>query len=78
MYDPQRAVFSELFRTRARYSGVSLGQQLASRFWQVVFHRSSPWRCQRPFATWRVALYVMFMSVVTLAAILPRRPTRAA
>jgi putative copper export protein len=32
MYGPQAAFFSELFGTRVRYSGVSLGYQLAAPF----------------------------------------------
>ena len=32
MYGPQAAYFSELFGTRVRYSGASLGYQLASVF----------------------------------------------
>ena len=38
MYGPQAAFFSELFGTRVRYSGASLGAQLAS----VLGGRLSP------------------------------------
>jgi MHS family shikimate/dehydroshikimate transporter-like MFS transporter len=45
MYGPQAAFFSELFGTRVRYSGASLGYQLASVLARVAFRRSSPRRC---------------------------------
>jgi hypothetical protein len=44
MYGPQASFFTELFGTRVRYSGVSVGYQLAS----IIaggLARSSRWPC---------------------------------
>ncbi len=68
MYGPQGAFFSELFGTRVRYSGASLGYQLAS----VLAGGLSPLiavALLAAFGYWAVALYIMFMCIVTLVAI---------
>lgn len=68
MYGPQGAFFSELFGTRVRYSGASLGYQFAS----VLAGGLSPLiavALLAAFGYWAVALYIMFMCVVTLVAI---------
>jgi len=69
MYGPQGAFLSELFGTRVRYSGASLGAQLSS----VLAGGLSPF-----IATWllrhygrtSLALYLIFMAAVTIVAVL--------
>jgi len=69
MYGPQGAFLSELFGTRVRYSGASLGAQLSS----VLAGGLSPF-----IATWllrhygrtSLALYLIFMAIVTIVAVL--------
>src|SRR6202040_2841602 len=54
MYGPQASFLSELFGTKVRYSGVSLGYNLASIFAGAV----SPWRgslCDRRRQRWQAA-----------------------
>jgi MHS family shikimate/dehydroshikimate transporter-like MFS transporter len=69
MYGPQAAYFSELFGTRVRYSGASLGYQLASVFAGgfapliatalLAANNDSPTL---------VAAYMAFMAVITIVA----------
>ena len=70
MYRPQAAFFSELFGTRVRYSGASLGYQLASPLAgglaPLVATALLTWSGGRP---WPVALYLIGMSLVTLVAV---------
>ncbi|HEY7184954.1 MAG TPA: MFS transporter [Vicinamibacterales bacterium] len=69
MYGPQGAFLSELFGTRVRYSGASLGAQLSS----VLAGGLSPF-----IATWllrnygrtSLALYLIFMAAVTIVAVI--------
>jgi len=69
MYGPQGAFLSELFGTRVRYSGASLGAQLSS----VLAGGLSPF-----IATWllrnygrtSLALYLIFMAAVTIVAVM--------
>src|SRR4029434_11088955 len=68
MYAPQAAFLSELFSTRVRYTGTSLGSQLAS----VVAGALAPLVATALMAQYRVtsvALYVVGMSVVTITAL---------
>ncbi|MGA9520737.1 MAG: MFS transporter [Myxococcaceae bacterium] len=70
MYGPQASFFSELFGTRVRYSGASLGYQLAS----VFAGGLSPLIATALVAwsggpAWPVALYVGGLSVITLVAV---------
>jgi MHS family shikimate/dehydroshikimate transporter-like MFS transporter len=69
MYGPQAAYFSELFGTRLRYSGASIGYQLAS----IVGGGISPaiatlllaWAGGEP---WLIATYTALMAVITIVA----------
>jgi metabolite-proton symporter len=76
MYGPQAAFFSELFPTRQRYSGASIGYQLASiaagALAPIVavallggFHSTIP-----------ISLYMVGMCVITVIAVLLARETR--
>lgn len=69
MYGPQAAFFSELFGTRVRYSGASLGYQLAS----VFAGGLSPFIAQALLtwsgSYWPIALYLGFMALITILAV---------
>jgi len=68
MYGPQASFFSELFGTRVRYSGASLGYQLAS----VFAGGLSPFIATALLAAFgygAVALYLAFMAVITIVAV---------
>jgi MHS family shikimate/dehydroshikimate transporter-like MFS transporter len=69
MYGPQAAFFSELFGTRVRYSGASLGYQLAS----VIAGGFAPLVAAALLQAWgwpSVAIYMAVMAAVTVVATL--------
>ena len=70
MYGPQAAFFSELFGTRVRYSGASLGYQLASPLAgglaPLIATALLNWSGGKP---WPVALYLIGMSLITVLAV---------
>jgi metabolite-proton symporter len=69
MYGPQAAFFSELFGTRVRYSGASLGAQLAA----VLAGGTSPFIATlllAKYGTNALSLYVIFMAAVSIVAVL--------
>ena len=70
MYGPQAAFFSELFGTRVRYSGASLGYQLASPLAgglaPLIATALLGWSMGEP---WPVALYLIGMAVITLVSV---------
>ncbi len=70
MYGPQAAFFSELFGTRVRYSGASIGYQLASPFAgglaPMIATALLQWSGDR---SWSVSLYLVATALVTLVAI---------
>jgi MHS family shikimate/dehydroshikimate transporter-like MFS transporter len=69
MYAPQASFVSELFGTRVRYSGLSLGYQLAS----VLAGGLSPIIALSLFdktgSSWPVALYLIGMSAITTLSV---------
>jgi len=69
MYGPQASFFSELFGTRVRYSGASLGYQLAS----VIAGGLSPLIAtgllQRTGRSWPIALFIIGLAVLTMIAV---------
>ncbi|MBB3085208.1 MFS transporter [Geodermatophilus sabuli] len=71
MYGPQAAFFSELFGTKARYTGVSIGAQLAS----LVAGAPAPLIALALLGSFddpnefAVALYIVACAVVTLLAV---------
>src|SRR6185312_15959384 len=71
MYAPQAAFFSELFGTSVRYTGASVGYQLASIF-AVKLLASGDGN-----NTLAVALYVTVASVITIIAVLCAKETRS-
>ncbi|MFE4468072.1 MFS transporter [Leifsonia sp. NPDC056824] len=76
MYAPQPAIMAELFPTRMRYSGVSLGSQVVS----IVAGSLAPilataWL--KDYHSWMpVAVYIVIACVVTLVAVLTLRETK--
>jgi len=74
MYGPQAAFLSEMFGTRVRYSGASLGSQLAS----VLAGGLSPIIAAallRTYGRTAVASYLVFMAVVTIVAVMAASET---
>jgi MFS family permease len=70
MYGPQAAFFSELFGTRVRYSGASLGYQLAS----PLAGGLAPLIATALLANsggkpWPVALYLIGMAGITIISV---------
>jgi MHS family shikimate/dehydroshikimate transporter-like MFS transporter len=74
MYGPQGAFLSELFGTRVRYSGASLGSQLSS----VVAGGLSPFIATMllPYGPAALASYLVVMAALTVAAVLAAAETR--
>jgi MFS family permease len=70
MYGPQAAFFSELFGTNVRYSGASLGSQLAAPFAgglaPLIATALLGWSGGRP---WPVALYMIGMVLITFCSV---------
>jgi metabolite-proton symporter len=74
MYAPQAAFLSELFGTRVRYSGASLGAQLSS----VVAGGLSPFIATALLARYgpgALSLYIIAMALVTIVAVLAASET---
>jgi metabolite-proton symporter len=70
MYGPQAAFFSELFGTRVRYSGASLGYQLASPLAGGLAPLiATALLDQSGGKPWPVAVYLIIMAVITLIAV---------
>jgi MFS transporter, MHS family, shikimate and dehydroshikimate transport protein len=70
MYGPQAAFFSELFGTRVRYSGASLGYQLASPFAGGLAPLIATWLLEKSGGDpWSVAVYLIVMAVITLVSV---------
>jgi MHS family shikimate/dehydroshikimate transporter-like MFS transporter len=74
MYGPQSAFMSELFGTRVRYTGMSLGSQLSS----VLSGGLSPFIATTllPYGRGALASYTVVMAVITIATVLLAPETR--
>jgi MHS family shikimate/dehydroshikimate transporter-like MFS transporter len=74
MYGPQAAFFSELFDPRVRYSGASLGSQLAS----VLAGGMSPFIATAllPYGRRALAGYIIAMAAITIGAVWMASETR--
>jgi MHS family shikimate/dehydroshikimate transporter-like MFS transporter len=68
MYGPQAAYFSELFGTRVRYSGASLGYQLASVFAGGLAFPVSEYLIAR-FGYESIAIYMAVMALITVVSV---------
>ena len=75
MFSPQAAYMPELFGTRTRYSGASLGCQvsaaLSGGFAPLIAAGLLAWAG----ATWPISLYLVGLAAITLAAVLASQDT---
>jgi MFS family permease len=69
MYGPQASFFSELFGTRVRYSGASLGYQMASAVAGGLSPLIATALLHRTGASWPIALLVVGMAAVTTVSV---------
>jgi MHS family shikimate/dehydroshikimate transporter-like MFS transporter len=69
MYGPQASFFSELFGTRVRYSGASLGYQLSSIFAGGLAPFMATWLLKRFDQAWTVSVYLLGLALVTLVSV---------
>jgi MFS family permease len=76
MYGPQAAFFSELFGTRVRYSGASIGYQLASVAAGALAPIIAVALLRDTNSTVPISVYMALMCVVTVVAVLLARETR--
>ncbi|ONI91232.1 MFS transporter [Saccharothrix sp. ALI-22-I] len=76
MYGPQAAFFSELFGTKVRYSGASIGYQLASIAAGAVAPLIATALLATYDSTFPVVLYVLGMCVLTVIAVLAAKETK--
>ncbi len=81
MYAPQAAFFSELFGTSVRYTGASVGYQLASIFAgalaPIIAIKLLGDAANGADNTAKVAIYMTVASVITIVAVLLAKETRA-
>lgn len=77
MYGPQASFLSELFGTRVRYSGVSLGYNLASIFAGALSPLIATWLMNeyKP-ATWPISAYMITLALITLVSLYFAAETR--
>jgi metabolite-proton symporter len=69
MYGPQASFFSELFGTRVRYTGASLGYQLSSVLAGGLSPLIATYLLKRTGSSWPVAVYVLGMAIVTTISV---------
>jgi MHS family shikimate/dehydroshikimate transporter-like MFS transporter len=70
MYGPQASFLSELFGTKVRYSGVSLGYNLASIFAGALSPLIATWlMVEYKPATWPISVYMIILAVITLVSV---------
>jgi MFS transporter, MHS family, shikimate and dehydroshikimate transport protein len=77
MYGPQASFFSELFGTKVRYSGVSLGYNLASIFAGALspLIATSLMAAYKP-DTWPISVYMIILAVITVVSVYFASETR--
>jgi MFS transporter, MHS family, shikimate and dehydroshikimate transport protein len=77
MYGPQASFFSELFGTKVRYSGVSLGYNLASIFAGALspLIATSLMAMYKP-ETWPISAYMIVLAVITIVSVYYASETR--
>jgi metabolite-proton symporter len=76
MYAPQGAFFSELFGTRVRYSGASLGAQLSSVLAGGLSPLIATWFLQHGYGRGALSAYLIGMALVTIVSVLVASETR--
>ena len=77
MYGPQASFFSELFGTKVRYSGMSLGYNLASIFAGALspLIATSLMAAYKP-ETWPISVYMIVLAVITVVSVYFASETR--
>jgi metabolite-proton symporter len=70
MYAPQAAFFSELFGTEVRYSGASVGYQLASPLAGGIAPLIATALLESTGAAWSVAAYLVVLGAITIVSVL--------
>jgi MFS family permease len=77
MYGPQASFLSELFGTKVRYSGVSLGYNLASIFAGALSPLIATWLMTefKP-ETWPISVYMIILALITLVSVYFATETR--
>jgi metabolite-proton symporter len=75
MYAPQAAFLSELFGTRVRYSGASLGAQLASVFAGAPAPIIATSLLQAGYGGGAIATYVVALAAITIVSVLAASET---
>ncbi len=70
MYGPQASFLSEMFGTKVRYSGVSLGYNLASIFAGALSPLIGTWLLItfKP-ETWPISVYMICLALITVVAV---------
>ena len=70
MYGPQASFFAELFGTKVRYSGVSLGYNLASIFAGALSPIIATWlmTVYKP-QTWPISVYMIILALITVVSV---------
>ncbi|KUI46442.1 MFS transporter [Mycobacterium sp. GA-1199] len=76
MYSPQPAIMAEMFPTRMRYSGVSLGYQVTSIIAGSLAPAIATWLLDKFGSAVPIALYLAGASLITLVAALFNRETK--
>jgi MHS family shikimate/dehydroshikimate transporter-like MFS transporter len=69
MYGPQASFFSELFGTRVRYTGTSLGYQLSSVLAGGLSPLIATAMLRRTGASWPIALYIIGVAAITTISV---------
>jgi MFS transporter, MHS family, shikimate and dehydroshikimate transport protein len=77
MYGPQASFLSELFGTKVRYSGVSLGYNLASIFAGALSPLIATWlmTTYKPDTT-PISLYMIILALITVVSVYFAKETR--
>lgn len=70
MYAPQASFFAELFQTRVRYSGSSIGAQVATIFAGGLMQIFAVSLLKQTNSYWPVALIIIAMTVITFISVL--------
>jgi metabolite-proton symporter len=78
MYGPQASFLSELFGTKVRYSGVSLGYNLASIFAGALSPLIATWlmTTYKP-ETWPISVYMIILALITVVSVYFAKETRS-
>lgn len=78
MYAPQPAIMTEMFPTRMRYSGVSMGYQVTALFAGSLAPMIGTWLLRETGSWQGIAFYILGAAAVSLVAALLMRETKGA